>query len=221
MSDMEDDGFVPFGEELVFGDQYVRDGYDQYDEDDKEGEGEDYGDDIDEKDIDLGGEDLAQDDLRPEIDDMDQFGGDVFQSSYYDRERVGGPISSVAQIKSLINIFGSSLGRKEDKISFANLSDEDIFKLLLNNAVYSNKLNNYYPSTNFTALMETMFSLLEKVPNLKYKNPSALFIAFLCVSRKGKLLPTELSKWKMAIKALNIYCTDVIRYTRLWKIIYK
>jgi len=216
---MEDDGFVPFGEELVFGDEYARDDYDQYDEEEKEAD--DYGDDIEEKDIDLGGEDLIQDDMRPERDDMEQFGGDVFQSSYYDRERVGGPISSVAQIKSLINIFGSSLGRKEDKLSFANLSDEDIFKLLLNNAVYSNKLNNYYPSTNFTALMETMFPLLEKVPNLKYKNPSALFISFLCVSRKGKLLSAELSKWKMAIKALNIYCTDVIRYSRLWKIIYK
>lgn len=220
MSDYYDnDGFESFGEELVFENEdgnYGDEG--DYDEE----EIEDYAEEIEEKDIDIAGDDLVQNDFRKEQDDMQNFGGEVFVDSFQDRERIGGPISSVAQIKSLLKLFGGSIGRKEEKISFANLTDEDIFKLLLNNSVYSNKLNNYYPSTNFTSLMEGMFPLLNKIPNLKYKNPSALFISYLCVSRANrKLMKSELDKWKLAITALNIYCSDVIRYSRLWNIVYK
>jgi hypothetical protein len=212
----DDDMFVPIEQELVF-EEYGSGGGGYREEDDDEEFNVDYGDDIEEENIDLDGEALRDNDRG---DDM-IFEEEVsFGTTFSDQDRVGGRISSVAQIKSLMNIFGGSLGGKEGKLSFSNLSDQDILKLLLNNSVYSNKLNNYYPNTNFTALMEGMFQYLEYVPNIKYKNPSALFIGYLCTSRNGKFLENEFQKWKIAISVLNIYNSDVIRYHRLWNNIY-
>lgn len=215
MSD-EDDMFVPMEQELVFGD-YDGGGGGYVEDEDEINIDLDYGDEVEEENIDLDGELLKDNDRG---DDMIFEEEGTFGNAFGDRERVGGPISSVAQIKSLLNIFGGSLGDKEGRLSYSNLTNEDIIKLLLNNAVYSNKLNNYYPTTNFTALMEGMFQYLQHVPNIKYKNPSALFIGYLCTSRNGKFVDNEFEKWKMAISVLNIYNSDVIRYHRLWSNIY-
>lgn len=213
-----EEGFEYYGEELVF-DSGDRDFDGDYDEDDIEIE--DYNEEVEEEDIDLNGDKLNDDGLRQDEDEMKFMDGNVFGSSYNDRERLTGPITSVAQIKSLINVFGGALGKK-DKLSFSDLTDEDIFKLLLNNVIYSNKLNNYYPTKNFTTLMEELFLVLDKVPNLKYKNPVCLFISYLCISKKdGEIIPSMLKEWKKAIVALNLYCIDIIRYCRLWKNIYK
>lgn len=211
------DGFEPYEGELVF--EQEGDFARGYDEDEDEFEVQEYGEEGGDNEIE---NDVFMDnDFRVEYDGFEQMGGEEFGSSYADRERIAGPISSVAQIKGLINVFGGALGKKDEKISFENLSDEDIFKLLLNNVIYANKLNNYYPTTNFTSLMEELFLMLNRVPNLKYKNPAALFISYLCVARStGEIIKSKLEHWTQAINVLNIYCTDVIRYSKLWKQIY-
>lgn len=210
------DGFEPYEGELMFDQEgYFDRGYD---EEDEEFEVQEYN---DEADNEIENDVFMDNDFRVEYDGFEQMGGEDFGNSYADRERTTGPISSVAQIKGLINVFGGVLGKKDEKISFENLSDEDIFKLLLNNVIYSNKINNYYPTTNFTSLMEELFLILNRVPNLKYKNPSALFISYLCVARStGEIIKSKLEHWTQAINVLNIYCTDVIRYSKLWKQIY-
>ena len=148
----EDDMFVPMEQELVFEEYGSGSGGFKEDEEDEDFN-VDYDDEIEEENLDLGGEIINDNDRA---DDMVFEDEGSFGSTFGDRERVGGPISSVAQIKSLMNVFGGLLGEKEGKLSFSNLTNEDILKLLLNNAVYSNKLNNYYPTTNFTSLMEGM-----------------------------------------------------------------
>lgn len=211
-----DDGFESYEGQLVF-DQV---GYDQGEGyvDEEDFEVQEYG---EEADNEIDNDVFMDNDFRVEYDGFEEMVGEEFGNSFADRERVVGPISSVAQIKGLINIFGGVLGKSYDKISFENLSDQDIFKLLLNNIIYSNKLNNYYHSTNFTSLMEELFLILDRVPNLKYKNPAALFLSYLCVARNtGEIIKSKLEHWTQAIKVLNIYCTDIIRYGKLWKQIY-
>jgi len=211
-----DDGFEPYEGQLVF--EQAGDFGGDYEQDEDEFEVQEY---AEEGDNEIEGDVFMDNDFRVEYDGFEQMGGEDFGNSFADRERVGGPISSVAQIKSLISVFGGALGKKDEKISFENLSDEDIFKLLLNNVIYANKLNNYYPNTNFNSLMEELFLMLYKVPNLKYKNPAALFISYLCVARNtGEIIKSKLEHWTQATKVLNIYCTDVIRYGKLWKQIY-
>ena len=207
----------------IYGDYYADSGSGYYEErDDFEEEEEevvDYGEEMEEKEIDIEGVDFGDNDFRP-MEEVEY--GDLTAASFSDRERFGGPISSISQIKSLMNIFGGVLGKAEGTITFANLSEEDIFKLILNNNVYANKLPNYYPTKNFTVLMEDLFTILSKIPNLKYKNPSALFIAYLVTSKKdGSINKKDYESWKMAIKVLNIYNSDIIRYNRLLQNIYK
>jgi hypothetical protein len=207
----------------IYGDYYADSGGGYYEEGDEIEEEDievvDYGEEMEEKEIDIEGVDFGDNDFRP-MEETEY--GDLTVASFSDRERLGGPISSVSQIKSLMNIFGGVLGKAEGIITFANLSDEDIFKLILNNNVYANKLPNFYPTKNFTVLMEDLFTILEKIPNLRYKNPSALFIAYLVTSKKdGSLNKKDYESWKMAIKVLNIYNSDIIRYNRLLQNIYK
>jgi len=217
--------FGEMGDEYTYGDYYgqpEREGYEDLEEEfDEDLEVVDYGEEIEEKEIDIEGVDFGDSDFRPMEDN--EYGDQVLAyNSFADRERIGGPISSVSQIKSLMNVFGGVLGKAEGAITFANLTEEDIFKLILNNNIYANKLQNFYPTKNFTVLMEDLFTILDKVPNLKYKNPSALFIAYLVTSRKdGSIIKKEYESWKTAIKVLNIFYSDIIRYNRLLQNIYK
>ena len=214
--------FGDIGEEYMYGDYYAPSGggFDE-DIDEEDIEVVDYGEEIEEKEIDIEGVDLGDNDFRPM--EENEYGDQMLAyNSFSDRDRISGPVSSVSQIKSLMNIFGGVLGKAEGAISFANLSEEDIFKLILNNNVYANKLPNYYPTKNFTVLMEDLFIILKKIPNLKYKNPSALFIAYLITSKKdGTFNKKDYESWKIAIKVLNIYYSDIIRYNRLLQSIYK
>lgn len=217
--------FGEMGDQYIYGDYYgqpERGDYEDLEEEfDEDLEVVDYGEEMEEKEIDIEGVDFGDNDFRPMEDN--EYGDQVLAyNSFADRERIGGPISSVSQIKSLMNVFGGVLGKAEGAITFANLTEEDIFKLILNNNIYANKLQNFYPTKNFTVLMEDLFTILNKVPNLKYKNPSALFIAYLVTSRKdGTIIKKEYESWKTAIKVLNIFYSDIIRYNRLLQNIYK
>ena len=132
------DGFEAYEGELVF-DQEGDFGR-GYDEEEEEFEVQEYG---EEGDNEIENDVFMDNDFRVEYDGFEQMGGEEFGNSYADRERIAGPISSVAQIKGLISVFGGALGKKDEKISFENLSDEDIFKLLLNNIIYQYHYSNY------------------------------------------------------------------------------
>ena len=97
--------FGDIGEEYMYGDYYAPSGGGFDEEIDEEDiEVVDYGEEIEEKEIDIEGVDLGDNDFRPM--EENEYGDQMLAyNSFSDRDRISGPVSSVSQIKSLMNIF--------------------------------------------------------------------------------------------------------------------
>jgi len=176
-----------------FGEEDIEE--EDYDEDEKE-------------EIDLEGDDIKDNDARDDWKSEEMIIS--FEPSFKDMDRYSKPVSSVSQLREMI---------RKGKIPGGADKPEDsvMSRFRLENEMYNNRIGNIYPNINFSTYIDDMESFYNKIPNLQFKNPSALFIGFLCTKRKGQeYILGDLDKWKPAMNALNIYCTDVIRYHRLW-----
>jgi hypothetical protein len=129
------------------------------------------------------------------------------------KDLYGGPMTSLQQIKMLYS-------NKNEKINFSELSDIDLFKVIATISVFTNKVHLLFPRIKVQNLIEDMLSKCDKIPDIKYKNPLACFLSFICIKRNGQIDETILSevfKQSAAVK-LNEY--DIYRYCRMWQKIY-
>lgn len=129
------------------------------------------------------------------------------------KDLYSGPMTSLQQIKMLYS-------NKNEKINFAELSDIDLFKVIATISVFANKVHLLFPQLKVQNSIEDMLSKCDKIPDIKYKNPLACFLSFICVKRNGQIdetMLTEVFKQSAAVK-LDEY--DIYRYCRMWKKIY-
>lgn len=201
---------------------YEPEGYKNFDEFDDEG-GE-----IDDEELDYGeGGEEADEEKEVDIADLAQGYGeqyDVVDEKQFEeltfanlpfsmKDLYGGPLTSLQQIKMLYS-------NKEEKIDFSQLSDTDLFKLLVNLTSYSNKINLLLPNVRLQGEIEAMLSKVDKIPSIKYKNPLASFLAYLCVNSAGVILQTRLNDVFNICESVNLMKSDILRYIRMWQIIY-
>lgn len=204
--------------------EFVYEDYDQRDyfDDDEEQEQEDYGEDVEEKvEEDLEEYDLQHNELEEEIFDNqfeaidpNQFTELTFANLPFSmKDLYSGPLTSLQQIKMLY-------AGKNEKINFSEMPDSDLFKLLVNITCYSNKLQDLLGIKNMQQEIDAMLSYIDKIPDLKYKNPLATFLSYLCVKKDGKIQRDKLTNVFQATDTLMLLKSDIYRYARMWQIVY-
>lgn len=189
---------------------------------DDEGEQEvDYGEEkIDtdefEADNDLANMDVEEEKFDDQFDiiDPNQFTELTFANLPFSmKDLYSGPLTSLQQIKMLY-------ASKNEKINFADMPDSDLFKLLVNLTCYSNKIQDLLNLKNMQQEIDMMLSYIEKIPDLKYKNPLSTFLSYLCVKKNGKIDKEQLAKISTIIDSLSLNNSDIYRYSRMWQLIY-
>lgn len=129
------------------------------------------------------------------------------------RDLYSGPLTSLQQIKMLY-------ASKNEKINFADMPDSDLFKLLVNLSCYSNKIQDLLDIKNIQQDIDLMLSYIDKIPDLKYKNPLTTFLSYLCVKKNGKIEKEQMIKVGKITESLSLFNSDIYRYARMWQLIY-
>lgn len=202
-------------EEQILYDDRVHKDYDDYEDYEEYEEDQDYGEEKveEEKDLDVTEiEEKSFDDQFEEVLEEQSFSLDIKDIPFALRDQLSGPLTSIQQIKMLY-------AGKGDKIDFSQLSDEDFFKILVNIGILANKLNILIKNIQYD--MEKMFTYIEKIPSIKYKNPLGCMLGYICVNIKGEIMQSKLEEVFIASQTCNLLESDVIRYTRLWQTILK
>ena len=130
------------------------------------------------------------------------------------KDLYGGPLTSLQQIKMLYS-------DKNQKINFGELSDIDLFKVITTISAYSNKLHLSLQKINLKNAIEDMLSKSDKIPDIKYKNPLACLLSFICVRRNGDIDKTQLEQVFNVVDSVKLNNYDIFRYCRMWQKIYK
>jgi hypothetical protein len=130
------------------------------------------------------------------------------------KDLYGGPLTSLQQIKMLYS-------DKNQKINFGELSDIDLFKVITTISAYSNKLHLSLQKINLKNMIEDMLGKSEKIPDIKYKNPLACLLSFICVKRNGDIDKTQLEQVFNIVDSVKLNNYDIFRYCRMWQKIYK
>jgi hypothetical protein len=129
------------------------------------------------------------------------------------RDLYSGPLTSLQQIKMLYM-------KKNEKIDFSEMTDIDLFKLLVNLTCYSNKVHELLALKSMQKDIDTMLVYVEKIPDIKYKNPITTFLSYLCMERGGKINKSILQKVYGITDTLMLQKSDIFRYLRMWQKIY-
>ena len=202
-------------EEQVLFDDRVQNNYDNFDEDEYE-EYEDYGEEKEEEEPNLDVTELEEKTFDDQYDDSvveeASFSLGIENIPFSLREQLSGPLTSMQQIKMLYAGTG-------DKIDFSQLSDEDFFKILVNIGILANRLNLLIKNIQYD--MEKMFTYIEKIPSIKYKNPLGCLFGYIVVNIKGEIMESRLKDVFTAAQTCNLLRSDVIRYARMWQTILK
>ena len=204
--------------------EFVYEDYDQKDyfEDEEDQDQEDYGEEVEEKvDEDIEEEDLKHNELEEEIfDDQfesidpNQFTELTFANLPFSmKDLYSRPLTSLQQIKMLY-------AGKNEKINFSEMPDSDLFKLLVNITCYSNRLQDLLELKNMQQEIDMMLSYIDKIPDLKYKNPLSTFLSYLCVKKDGKIQRDKLNNVFQATDTLLLMKSDIYRYVRMWQLVY-
>jgi hypothetical protein len=130
------------------------------------------------------------------------------------KDLYGGPLTSLQQIKMLYS-------DKNQKINFGELSDIDLFKVITTISAYSNKLHLSLQKINLKNSIEDMLSKSDKIPDIKYKNPLACLLSFICIKRNGEIDKTQLEQIYNILDSVKLNNYDIFRYCRMWQKIYK
>jgi hypothetical protein len=203
-----------YTEEEVLYDDREQKSYDSYEDEDYE-EYEDYAEEKEEeKDLDVNEfeEKTFEDQFEDIIEEESTFSLDIGAIPFALREQLSGPLTSMQQIKMLY-------AGKGDKIDFSQLSDEDFFKILVNIGILANKINILIKNVQYD--MEKMFTYIDKIPSIKYKNPLGCLLGYLCVNIKGEIMQSKLEDVFIAAQTCKLLEADVLRYARLWQTILK
>lgn len=203
-----------YTEEEVLYDDREQKSYDSYEDEDYE-EYEDYAEEKEEeKDLDVNEfeEKTFEDQFEDIVEEESTFSLDIGAIPFALREQLSGPLTSMQQIKMLY-------AGKGDKIDFSQLSDEDFFKILVNIGILANKINILIKNVQYD--MEKMFTYIDKIPSIKYKNPLGCLLGYLCVNIKGEIMQSKLEDVFIAAQTCKLLEADVLRYARLWQTILK
>jgi hypothetical protein len=191
----------------------------EYYEDEEEQEDLDYGEEKEEEveiEEGLDNENLEEElfDDQLEVIDPNQFTELTFANLPFSmKDLYSKPLTSLQQVKMLYT-------NKNEKINFADMPDEDLFKLLVNLTCYSNKIQDLLELKNMQLEIDTMLSNVDKIPDLKYKNPLATFLAFICVKKNGAIKNDILKQVFTITETLNLLRSDIYRYARMWQVVY-
>lgn len=200
-----------------------------------EPEEKEYYEDEEERDVDYGEAEEKDEEKDEDLDDNDIAHLDIEEKTFGDQEDIvdpnqfveltaaslpfnmrdlySGPMTSLQQVKMLYM-------KKNEKIDFSEMTDIDLFKLLVNLTCYSNKVHEILNIKNMQKDIDTMLSYVDKIPDVKYKNPITSFLSFLCMERGGKVNKTILQKIYSVADTLSLQKSDIFRYVRMWQKIY-
>lgn len=203
-----------YNEEEILYDEREQKNYDSYEDYEDYEEEQDYGEEKEEeKDMDVNEfEEKTFEDQFEEVLEESTFSLSIDAIPFALREQLSGPLTSIQQIKMLY-------AGKGDKIDFSQLSDEDFFKILVNIGILANKLNLLIKNIQYD--MEKMFTYIDKIPSIKYKNPLGCLLGYLCVNIRGDIMKSKLEEVFIAAQTCKLLEADVIRYARLWQTILK
>ena len=205
-----------YTEEEILYDEREQKTYDSYEDYEEYEEEEDYGEEKveEEKDLDVNEleEKTFEDQFEEVLEEENTFSLSIDAIPFALREQLSGPLTSMQQIRMLYS-------GKGDKIDFSQLSDEDFFKILVNIGILANKLNLLIKNIQYD--MEKMFTYIDKIPSIKYKNPLACLLGYLCVNIRGDIMQSKLEEVFTAAQTCKLLEADVIRYARLWQTILK
>ena len=193
--------------------------YEEYTDffDDEEEEKEvDYGEEVEEKEEEEGKEDKQDPIFEEQYEQINEndFAELTFANLPFSmKDLYSGPMTSLQQIKMLYS-------NKNEKINFSELSDIDLFKVIATISVFSNKVHLLLPRIKVQNLIEDMLSKCDKIPDIKYKNPLACFLSFICIKRDGLINQTMMDEVFTISPAVKLDNYDVYRYCRMWQKIY-
>ena len=181
----------------------------------------DYGEEKEEeKDEDLDDQDLSHFDIeektfgdQDESFDPNQFNIISNELPFSMRDLYSGPLTSLQQVKMLYM-------NKNNKIDFSEMTDKDLFTLLVNLTCYSNRVHELLNLKTMQRDIDAMLVYTDLIPDIKYKNPITTFLSYLCIDRKGKINEEMMKKIFNLIDNFLLQKSDIFRYIRMWQKIF-
>lgn len=127
----------------------------------------------------------------------------VFKESVHDWERTG----VYSKVQDLISVVGEI-----DRKAMRQMSARDRFLIFTDGIAREMKM----PNTDINTILEEA----SRIPNIKYRNPTAFILGFI-VSKGGRKLDKQklneiMTKYEDKMNENNITPPDIIRYGRYW-----